>query len=41
MLTLPILKQMTAIHVDSLEPDIAERLKQKGHKDYLYFNKGL
>jgi len=36
-----IFPQMTAIHVDSLEPDIAERLKQKGHKDYLYFNKGL
>ena len=35
-----IFPQMTSIHVDSLEPEVGQRLKSKGH-EYLYFNKGL
>ena len=36
-----IFSQKAAIHVDSLEPDVRDRLKANGHNEYLYFNKGL
>ena len=36
-----IFSQKAAIHVDSLEYDVQDRLKAKGYKEYLYFNKGL
>jgi len=36
-----IFPQLTSIHVDSLEPEVSARLKNQGHHDYLYFNKGL
>ena len=36
-----IFSQKAAIHVDSLESDVKDRLKAKGYNDYLYFNKGL
>ena len=36
-----IFSQKAAIHVDSLEVDVRDRLKGKGYNDYLYFNKGL
>ena len=36
-----IFSQKAAIHVDSLEADVRDRLKGKGYNDYLYFNKGL
>ena len=36
-----IFSQKASIHIDSIEPEISERLKKKGYSDYLYFNKGL
>ena len=36
-----IFTQKAAIHVDSLEPDIRDKLEAKGHNEYIYFNKGL
>ena len=36
-----IFSQKASIHVDSLEPEVKSRLKEKGYNDYLYFNKGL
>ena len=36
-----IFEQQASIHVDSLEPEVRDRLKAKGQTDYVYFNKGL
>ena len=36
-----IFSQKAAMHVDSLEYDVRNRLKTNGYNDYLYFNKGL
>jgi len=36
-----IFEQQASIHVDSLEPEVSQRLKAKGHTGYVYYNKGL
>lgn len=36
-----IFEQRASIHVDSLEPDVRDRLKANGHTGLVYFNKGL
>ena len=36
-----IFSQKASIHIDSLEPEVGDRLKKNGYNGYLYFNKGL
>jgi len=36
-----IFEQQASIHVDSLEAEVRDNLKAKGHNEHVYYNKGL